>query len=299
MSSNKADHFQGLLLFRIDQKQTFAIGTLKIQELVPYRPLTSLPHSHPAALGAMTVRGLTLPVIDMAAAIGYQPLSPDEYKNCYIIVTDCLRKVVGFMVRGIEKIVECNWRNIKPPSSTLGSNKFITGVTEVDGKLLQLLDVELLLGRMFPLPQSSAYASLTDVQREKIRPMNILLVDDSAVARKQLADALNHMNIPFRVTDNGQNALDLMIQSAKEHKPINILVSDIEMPGLNGYELAFEVRNRPEIDSAYIILHTSLTSEISVSQAHQVGANEALTKFDANELILAMLKGAEQVESKV
>ncbi len=58
------------------------------------------------------------------------------------------------------------------------------------------------------------------------------------------------------------------------------MVSDIEMPGLEGYELAFQVRNTPSLAAAYIILHASLSSEISIAQAHQVGANEALTKFN-------------------
>ncbi len=131
------------------------------------------------------------------------------------------------------------------------------------------------------------------VQREKLKPMNILLVDDSKVARKQLSDALDMINIPYRVTADGKEALVMMEQAALEHHPIDILVSDIEMPGLDGYELAFEVRDNPLTAKAYIILHTSLSSEISVSQAHQVGANEALTKFDAHELIDAMLRGAD------
>jgi two-component system chemotaxis response regulator CheV len=75
-------------------------------------------------------------------------------------------------------------------------------------------------------------------------------------------------------------------------------VSDIEMPGLNGYELSFDVRDDSRISQAYIILHTSLSSHISVSQAQQVGANEALTKFNADELIAAMLRGAEACQAQ-
>ena len=69
------------------------------------------------------------------------------------------------------------------------------------------------------------------------------------------------------------------------------------MPGLDGYELTFEVRNLPVLSAAYIILHTSLSSSISVGQAHQVGANEALTKFDAKELVLSMLRGVEFINN--
>lgn len=290
---SKASQSQGLLLFRLSQTQVFALGTLKVRELVPYTQLSKIPQSHPTILGASTIRGHTIPIIDMAAAIGYRPIAPEEREKCYIIITDCQRMVIGFLVRGIDKIIECNWRDIEPPSANLGKNAYLTGVTRFEDQLVQLLDVELLLSKIFPNNPQANRAILTDVQREKLKPMNILLVDDSKVARKQLSDALDMINIPYRVTADGKEALVMMEQAALEHHPIDILVSDIEMPGLDGYELAFEVRDNPLTAKAYIILHTSLSSEISVSQAHQVGANEALTKFDAHELIDAMLRGAD------
>ncbi|MCS6125247.1 chemotaxis protein CheV [Shewanella baltica] len=290
---SKASQSQGLLLFRLSQTQVFALGTLKVRELVPYTRLSKIPQSHPTILGASTIRGHTIPIIDMAAAIGYRPIAPEEREKCYIIITDCQRMIIGFLVRGIDKIIECNWRDIEAPSSSLGKNAYLTGVTRFEDQLVQLLDVELLLSKIFPDNPKANRAILTDVQREKLKPMNILLVDDSKVARKQLSDALDMINIPYRVTADGKEALVMMEQAAQEHHPIDILVSDIEMPGLDGYELAFEVRDNPLTAKAYIILHTSLSSEISVSQAHQVGANEALTKFDAHELIDAMLRGAD------
>jgi two-component system chemotaxis response regulator CheV len=295
--TSKANQSQGLLLFKLNQTQLFALGTLKIRELVPFTPLTKIPHSHSAILGAATIRGMTIPVIDMAAAIGYKSVTEPELKDCYIIITDCQRMVIGFLVRAIDKIIECNWRNIEAPSGNLGKDAFLTGVTRFDDQLVQLLDVELLLSKIFPDDPTSNRAILTDVQREKLTPLRILLVDDSKVARKQLSDALDSINIAYQVTADGRDALQIMQQAAAEQKPIDLLVSDIEMPGLDGYELAFEVKNNPAIEHAYIILHTSLSSEISVSQAKQVGANEALTKFDAKELIEAMLRGAQALQA--
>lgn len=289
---SKANQSQGLLLFHLSASQLFAIGTLKIRELVPYMPLSQLPQSHPAIIGAANFRGHTIPVVDMAAAVGYRPVTAEERKSCFIIITDCQRMEIGFLVRGIDKILECNWRDIESPPDNLGRNAYLTGVTRYDNKLVQLLDVELLLSKIFPIAAQSV-AMLTDVQRERLKPLRILLVDDSKVARKQLSDALDSINIPYEVTSNGAQALAIMEKAAVEKRPVDLLVSDIEMPGLDGYELAFEVRDKPTLAGAYIILHTSLSSEISVSQAHQVGANEALTKFDAHELIEAMLRGAQ------
>ena len=291
---SKANQSQGLLLFHLSARQMFAMGTLKIRELIPYNSLNHLPNSHPAIQGTVTFRGHTIPVLDMAAAVGYRAIAQEDLAKSYIIVTDCQRMVIGFLVRAIDKIIECNWRDIESPPNTVGHNALLTGVTRHDNQLIQLLDLELLMAKIFPQHQSSL-VGVTDIQREQLRTMRILLVDDSSVARKQLSDALDFLNITYDVTSNGKQALEIMEAGAVEGHPVNLLVSDIEMPGLDGYELAFEVRDNPLLAKAYIILHTSLSSEISVGQAHQVGANEALTKFDAHELVQAMLRGAKHM----
>ncbi len=287
-----AQHAQKLLLFKLTPSQVFAIGTLKVREIIPFQRFNRVLQDHSAVLGMITVRGKTIPVIDMAAAVGYRGLSEDEMRQGSIIVTDCQRKDIGFMVRGIDRIVDANWREVKSPPSMLGKNAYVTGLYMLEEQAVQLLDLELLFSKVYPDPSASRRAALTDVQREQLKPLRILLVDDSHVARKQLQDALDSINIPYQVLTNGNAALQSMREAANENAPIDILVSDIEMPGLDGYELAFSVRDDKALSRAYIILHTSLNSEMSVSYAHQVGANEALTKFDAEELVLAMLRGA-------
>ncbi|MGY3571830.1 chemotaxis protein CheV [Vibrio sp. SCSIO 43135] len=294
---SKANQSQGMLMFTLNtQQQLFAIGTLKVREIVPYMPTTQIPYSHHHVVGTVTIRDLTVPVIDMAAAIGFRPIQPEEYESCYLIVTDCLRTIVAFMVRSIEKIIECDWRSIEPSPETAGKNVFVTGITHFDDQIVQMLDVELLLSKIYPQYESANIPILTDVERERLKVMNILLVDDSSIARKQLSDALDRINIPYQICKNGMDALELMKSEAAEGRAIDLLVSDIEMPGLDGYELAFEVQNTPELSKAYTILHTSLSSEISVDRAHQVGAQDALEKFNAGELVEAMLKGAKSVE---
>jgi len=153
-----------------------------------------------------------------------------------------------------------------------------------------------LLSHIFPPVDEHLFAQISASDQRQLRQQRILFVDDSHVARKQLSDALNFIEIPFDFCTDGADALEMMKKAAEEGQPYNILVSDIEMPGLDGYELTFEVRDNSKIKGCYIILHTSLSSEISVDRAHQVGANEALTKFDAAELIHGMLRGAEHVE---
>jgi two-component system chemotaxis response regulator CheV len=295
---SKAQHSQGLLLFRLHNGRQFALGTLKIRELVPYRPITPMMNAQNGVLGALTIREQTIPVVDMAHTIGSGSIPEAKLAKSFIVVTDCQRKIVGFLVSSIERIVETNWREIKSPDKVLGQEVFITGTVEIGDELVQLMDVELLLERIYPDTSGGIKVSVNDVEREQLRPLNILVVDDSRTARKQLTDVLSYLNVPFEVTDNGKAALDIMHKKAEQGTPIDLLVSDIEMPGLDGYELTFEVRSAPALANAYIILHTSLSSAISVSQAKQVGANEALTKFDAKELVTSMLRGATDIANK-
>jgi two-component system chemotaxis response regulator CheV len=284
---------QGLLLFKLTQLQNFALGTLKIQEIVPYQSLTQIPKSEPNVLGAVHIRGKTIAVIDMAAAVGYAPIVEAERESAVILITDCSRMTVGFLVRKIERIIECNWKSIEPPPHHLGHKTYITGITRFDDQLIQLLDIELLLAQVFPDDADTAI-EITGVQKGLLQNSHILLVDDSAVARKQLETALTNIDVPFKVCKNGNDALSVMKACAEKDNPIDILVSDIEMPGLDGYELAFEVRDADILAKTYIILHSSLSSSMSISRATEVGADEALTKFEAQELVTAMLRGATQ-----
>ena len=284
---------QGLLLFKLSQLQSFALGTLKIQELVPFQPLTQIPNAEPNVLGATSIRGQTISVIDIAAAVGFPPLSEQEKQEATIIITDCSRMQVGFLVRKIERIIECNWKNIDPPPNSLGDKTYITGITRFEEALIQLLDVELLLAEIFPDDDEKA-VEITGVQKGLLQNSHILLVDDSAVARRQLENALTKIDVPFKVCKNGNDAFAVMKECAEKGNPIDILVSDIEMPGLDGYELTFEIRSVTDISKVYIILHSSLSSAMSVSQATQVGADDALTKFDSQELVNAMLRGAQK-----
>ncbi|BEU05242.1 chemotaxis protein CheW [Agarivorans sp. OAG1] len=297
--SSATSQTQGLLHFRLSLNQLFAIGTLKVREIVPYTRLTALPHSHQYVLGSASLRGQTISVIDMAAAVGYRPIAEEELESCSIIITDVSRQTVGFLVRGIEKITECRWRDIDPPPGSLGKDAYVTGVTRVDDKLVQLLDIEKLIATVFPDDEDRVRVSVSLPDQAILAQLKILLVDDSATARKQLASALDSIEIDYQMASDGATAFKMMQQAAAQGKPIDVLVSDIEMPGLDGYELTFEVRSDPGVANAYIILHTSLSSEISVDRASQVGADEALTKFDAGELIDAMLRGAERVSDDI
>lgn len=284
-------HRQGMLLFHLLGSQRFAIATLKVREIVPLQRLTQLPHSHPAILGAATLRGETLPVIDLARAIGNPYPDAEQRQQCHIIVTEFSRRKIGLLVRSIDRIHEVEWRDIAAPPKSVGRNAYLTGVLQIDSDLIGIIDVERVLEEIDP-QASSGGLQLDEQLRNQLTNRRILLVDDSRVARKQIANALDNHQLPYFMATDGEEALQLLQQMAAEGSPVGIIVSDIEMPRMDGYHLAEAVRKDERLRGAYIILHTSLSSHISLEQAREKGANEALTKFEPDELMAAIIRGA-------
>src|SRR5690554_7461443 len=86
----------------------------------------------------------------MSAAVGYPALTREEQEKASIIVTDIQRQEIGFLVRSVQQIIETDWKSVMPPPKALGTNAFITGLLDVDGDIIQLLDVELLLAKVYP-----------------------------------------------------------------------------------------------------------------------------------------------------
>ncbi|WP_418500032.1 chemotaxis protein, partial [Flagellimonas sp.] len=226
--SSQAKQSQKLLLFRLFGSRLFGIGTLKIREILPFPRLTKLPHSHHAVIGTATFRGSAVPVIDMSAAVGFPALTKEEQETASIIVTDIQRQEIGFLVRGVQQIIETDWKSVMPPPKALGTNVFIIGLLDVGGDIIQLLDLELLLAKVYPESLNTQEVTLSDVQGETLSSLNILLVDDSQVARKQLSDVLDSKGIHYHVTSNGSEALKILLKEHDSGHPIDILVSDIE-----------------------------------------------------------------------
>ncbi|KOO10777.1 chemotaxis protein CheW, partial [Vibrio xuii] len=92
-----------------------------------------------------------------------------------------------------------DWKTIESAPTSAGKNIFVTGITRYEDQIVQMLDVELLLSKIYPQYESTNIPMLTDIERERLKALNILLVDDSSIARKQLADALDSINIPYQI----------------------------------------------------------------------------------------------------
>lgn len=279
-----------LLLFRLGDKRVYAINVFKVREVIPCPMVTHVPHAHRIVRGVASIRGRTVTIIDLAQAIGSP--SPGDIKDKFIIITEFNRLVQALLVTNVERIINTTWQSVLPPPKGTDRDSYLTAVTNVDGELVEIIDVEKVL-EMVTGPIFHVSANIVEEAHEETgRLRRILIADDSSVARKQMKHALEEIGVESVVAKDGKEALQILREWADAgvlNDQISMVISDIEMPEMDGYTLTTEIRQDPRLKGLHVILHSSLTGVFNEAMVQKVGANRFLPKFKADELAEAVL----------
>ena len=218
-----------LLMFRLGDGELYGINVFKVREVIRCPPLTSVHSSHSVVVGITNVRGKTISIMDLSLGIvGPSITDPDD---SFIIITEFNRSVQGFMVEGVERIVNMNWEDIHLPPEGAKTNSYINAVTRVDDELVQLIDVEQVLSEVVGAPDmvSSTLTETVDVENQQVR--HILVADDSIVATNQIVTAMEQIQVDCTVLNNGKLALDQLRKWTESGRPIHeriaMVLSDI------------------------------------------------------------------------
>lgn len=279
-----------LLLFRVDDRQLFGINVFKVQEVIPRPALTWLPSAHPRICGVAEIRGRVVPVLDLSSAVGGRPTPTDA--AAHVIVAEFNRSVQGFLVKAVERIIHVDVSEVHPPPDS-GSHGYLTAITRQGGELIEIVDVEKVLADVI----GEAPAISDDlVQAAKAINDNrrILVADDSRVARTQVQKILTQLGIECLLVNDGREALrtlqGMADQGVKVTDRFSMVISDVEMPDLDGYTLATEIRRDPRLKDLFVILHTSLSGVFNNAMVQRVGADRFIPKFSPDELAEAVLE---------
>ncbi|HSX88561.1 MAG TPA: chemotaxis protein [Pseudomonas sp.] len=284
-----------LLLFRLHSGRLLGINLLKVNEIIPCPQLTKIPNSHPHVRGVASLRGVPLTVIDLARAIGER--APDDNREGCLIVTELSRSRQGLQVQGVERIVQCSTRDVRPPPAGSGPKAFITGVTQIDGSIVQILDIEKVLHELVPAHvEELDERLLSQAERDLMVGRRVLVVDDSHVALQQTLNTLRKLDLDCQAVRSAAAAQEILTAQAEMGQPIEVLVSDIEMPEMDGYDLVREIRKSQTIGNTYVLLHTSLDSTMNTEKARLVGANDVLTKFSTVDLSKALVRAFQSLQ---
>lgn len=275
-----------LLLFSLGGRQLYGINVFKVKEVLQCPHLSEIPKRNPVVRGVAHIRGGTIPIMDMRQATGSS--RQENIQNCFVIITEYNRSTQGFLVSSVERIVNMNWGAIHPPPKGAGKDNYLTAVTEVDGRLVEIIDVEKILAEVSPLPTEVSEELIQEAAVSKGVNKHVLIVDDSAIARKQIQKVVQSMGVRTTVLTNGQEALDFLNSMLAEGKDpmteLLMVISDIEMPEMDGYTFTAEVRAKPKLAQMHIVLHTSLSGIFNEVMVKKVGADDFLAKFHPDEL---------------
>lgn len=275
-----------LLLFRLDGSQLYGINVFKVKEVLQCPKLTIMPKSSPVVRGVANIRGGTIPILDLSLATGRRGL--DDLKNSFVIITEYNTKVQGFLVRSVERIVNMNWEEIHPPPKGTGRDHYLTAVTRLDQQLVEIIDVEKILAEVAPMSEAISEGVVDVETQAKAVSKRVLICDDSSVARKQVTRCLESVGVEVVALNDGRQAYDYLHKMVEEgRQPAEeflMLISDIEMPEMDGYTLTAEIRSDPRMQKLHVILHTSLSGVFNQAMVKKVGADDFLAKFRPDDL---------------
>ncbi|MDP5147119.1 chemotaxis protein CheV [Shewanella sp. ULN5] len=280
-----------LLLFRINSTQLFAINVFKVKEVVKVPPLSAMPGSNHSIAGVANIRGTSIPVINLRGAIGFSPLPITD--DCNLIITEYNRSIQGFLVGKVEHIVNMTWGDIMPPPKTAGKNNYLTAITRLEEQgqshLVSIIDVEKVLAEIINYDIRLSEGVLDEALAPEMPGRKILIVDDSSTARKQVRETLGQLGIEIIEASDGLQALNLLKSWANEGKNVAtellMMITDAEMPEMDGYKLTSEVRSDPRMASLFITLNTSLSGSFNNAMVEKVGCDAFISKFQPDLLV--------------
>jgi two-component system chemotaxis response regulator CheV len=275
-----------LLLFSLGGSQRFAINVFKVQEVLSLPPITEIPDRHEVVVGVTHLRGQTIPVVDLRRAIKMGSTKIDE--NSTIIVTEYNMTVQAFLVAGVERIVNMNWNEILPPPVGAGRSHYLTAISRMDDRIVEIIDVEKVLAEITPYDGEISDEWIDDELVDLIQGKQILIADDSQVALNQVTGVLVKLGIDVVATHNGLEAYQVLQSWKAEGKDIGndllMMITDAEMPEMDGYMLTSEIRKDPELKDMFIVLHTSLSGSFNKAMVEKVGCDGFLSKFQPEQL---------------
>ncbi|MDA1740188.1 chemotaxis protein [Bacillus cereus] len=267
----------------------FSINVMKVREIINPFPVTPVPESHHAVEGVVQVRGEILPVINLATALNLKSTKPlDQTK---FIISELNQMKVIFRVDEVHRIQRISWEQIDEPASlSMGLEETTSGIVKLDGQIILLLDYEKIVCEISGTGYDNK--SLAGLEQKTDRAEKVIYIaEDSAMLRQILEETLSSAGYTkMNFFSNGAEALAQIEKLAKEQgekmfEHIHLLITDIEMPKMDGHHLTKVVKDSEVMNRLPVIIFSSLITNELFHKGEAVGANAQVSKPDIQELI--------------
>jgi len=266
----------------------YGVNVAKVREIIKLPVLTKLPGAPKYIDGIFDLRGVVIPVVNLAKWMGIK--KPKGKKiSPRIIITEFNNVLIGFAVHEARRIRRVSWEDIEPTNFTSNdegafTQTKITGVTKIEnGEVLLILDLESIIEEL------GLYTPTTDISQVEIERFKgtALVLDDSSTARRLVKNAMIEMG--FNVVEavdgmEGLKKLDDMLSIFGDNisEELRIIISDVEMPQMDGFTFASRVKEDKRLKNIPLVFNSSISDHFSDIRGKEAGADAYLTKFDAS-----------------
>ena len=270
----------------------YGINVAKIREIISCQPLTPIPNSHANVEGAFSTRGETITVVNLARALGMKE-KMDELTQDMFLITNFNMVSTGFHVHGVVGIHRVNWGQIIQPDSMIcnSSKSMITGIVNLDGKLVLILDFEAIVAEIAP-DVGMNMSDMSHIGNRKDNPAPILFAEDSHLLSMLIYDGLTQAGYTNVIPMNNGLELWNLLQKYKEEgtlqQRVRCVITDIEMPQMDGHRLLKLMKDDPELKEIPVIIFSSLINEDMRRKGEMLGADAQLSKSQMSEFIQAV-----------
>ncbi len=269
------------------------VNVAKVKEVIQ-RPTNIFrsPGMPPEVEGLAKIREDVIPIVNLAKWMKIHP--PQDKENKYVIVMEFLREIIGILVHEAKRIRRIKWTDIKKPPASIDEKLGgkVVGVIEIEeGQLLLLLDFEGILDELGMIKVFNVDDKYAHKKSEA--SYNILILDDSPVARKIIRQILEKDGHTVYEVESGIKGLQFLEEKLQEAQregvditdKLQLIISDIEMPGMDGLTFTKKVKADPILSKIPIVINTSLSDKATVDKTRFVNADAHLVKFDSKDLI--------------
>ncbi|MFH1913428.1 MAG: chemotaxis protein [Pseudomonadota bacterium] len=265
------------------RKSYFGVNVAKVLEIIRMPEVTEMPEvSHVSVLGAFNLRSRIIPLLDLAMWLKKRRVENEPPK---VIVTEFNQVTSAFMVSGVTRIHRISWEDVEAPNKYVSalSSDSITGVVKFDDRIVFILDLERIVSELNPEMRLKLDDNVEFNTEERYRA---LIADDSPLIREMIRDMLGQAGFRVEKTNNGRECWDRLKEikqsATDENRPITdfvqVIVSDIEMPMMDGHHLTRRIKDDPVLRDIPVILFSSLITEKLRYRGEAVGADDQISK---------------------
>lgn len=271
----------------------YGINVAKVREIINLVPVTKMPNAHPCIDGIFALRGKIMPLLNLKKYLRKESsfdCGDDGDGGSKIIVAEMNSCFIGFKVDDVSRIHRISWTQMEPVP-TISDTELVVGVVKMEDRLVILLDFEKILSEINPdiskklttVPDSTQ--ELVDARKQK----TILIAEDSYMLRDLLLKTLGSAGYHTISAENGQIAWDKIKKLTEDGSvltdKIQMLITDIEMPQMDGHHLIRKIKEDPALQDLPIIIFSSLINDEMRRKGEALGAYAQITKPEIEQLI--------------